>query len=132
MAANNNNAVTHMPGRIYFNFRADYFYDPTGEEEIFDYDKLRDDRIVEIVGYPVVDAVLENQDEESEIPSTSPGLYLSVQIGENHGVSFTITEEELLKALADLQQVKVEHQLVMLYRYQIGEGEPANDTIVNL
>jgi hypothetical protein len=108
MAINNENSsnkLSMLPnyGRIPFTFRTDYYYESTGNEEIFDYANLRNDRIKEISGWAVKDASINNGDDEA----TNPGVYLSVQIGDRHGVTMIIPEQELLKILAEIQRVKV-------------------------
>jgi hypothetical protein len=110
MAINNENATNKISapvdGRTPFTFRADYYYQEDDNEEIFDYNNLRNDRIKEISGWAVRDAGL-NGEEDDELPN--PGVYLSVRIGERHGVTFIIPEPELLKILAEIQRVKYNH-----------------------
>jgi hypothetical protein len=105
MAINNENSSNKLSndGRIPFTFRTDYYYESTGNEEIFDYDNLRNDRIKEVSGWAVRDASINNYDDEA----ANPGVYLSVQIGDRHGVTMIIPEQELLKILAEIQRVKV-------------------------
>jgi len=114
VSVNNENSNLTLPGRLGFTFRADYFFDGSddGSSEIFDYDNLRNDRIMQIAGWAVTDAGLGGQDDNATI---NPGVYLSVTIGERHGISILIPEQELLKILSEIQRLKDDFEYHMEY-----------------